>query len=239
MTTDTLRHAGRLWDYLSSPRSRAPCDVVAVLCSYDLRVCDHACALVQQGLAERLLLSGRSGNWTRHLWDRPEAQVFLERAVAGGVPEWAITLEEQATNFGENVAFTRQKLPGARSVTFVTKPNSILRVGLTVPVRWPGLAAWIDCPDIEFPGGVSNVVGILGVIDEMVGDIHRIIEYPRRGFQVSHELPEEVLESWRYLIGQGFRGHLLPGPAPDLSAGDRASVAVLDQSGVVVRRRPD
>jgi len=212
MDTHTLRHARRLWDYLSSCRGRATCDVVAVLCSYDLRVCDHACALIRQGLAQRLLLSGRSGNWTRHIWDRPEAQVFLERATTNGLPESAILLEEQATNFGENIANTRQKVPGAGAITFVTKPNSILRVALTVPVRWPGLAAWVDCPDIEFPDGVSNVVGILGVIDEMVGDIHRIIEYPARGFQAAHELPEDIVDSWRYLIAQGFKGHLLPGP---------------------------
>jgi hypothetical protein len=78
MDTQTLRHAGRLWDYLSSRRGRETGDVVAVLCSYDLRVCDHACALIRQELAERLLLSGRSGNWTRHIWERREAQVFLE-----------------------------------------------------------------------------------------------------------------------------------------------------------------
>lgn len=214
MTTPTLRHARRLWDYLSSPRGRVPCDVVAVFCSYDLRVCDHACALFHDGLAQRLLLSGKSGNWTRHLWDRPEARVFLDRAKARGVPESAIIIEEEATNFGENVSCSRQKLPSARAVTFVTKPNSILRVALTVPVQWPGLIASVDSPDLEFPEGVSNAIGILGVIDEMVGDVHRIIEYPRRGFQAPHDLPQDVLESWHYLIAHGFRNHLLVDAIP-------------------------
>jgi uncharacterized SAM-binding protein YcdF (DUF218 family) len=210
MSTLTMQHAGRLWAYLSSFKTRAPCDVAVVCCSYDLRVCDYACELLQSGLAKQLLISGNTGNWTRHLWTRPEAQVFLERAKANGIAESSVILEERATNFGENISFSRQLIPHARTVTWVTKPNSVLRVVLTAAVQWPGITTHVDCPMIDFPAGISNVVGILGVIDEMVGDLHRIIEYPRLGFQGEHTLPQEILESWRYLVGQGFKNHLLP-----------------------------
>ncbi|SEL34570.1 Uncharacterized SAM-binding protein YcdF, DUF218 family [Stigmatella aurantiaca] len=205
----TLEHARRLWDYLSSFKHQAPSELAVICCSYDLRVCDYACELLKKGLTKQLLISGNTGNWTRHLWDKPEALVFLERARANGVSEAQLLIEDRSTNFGENIAFSRQLAPQARTVTFLTKPNSVLRVALTAAVGWPGITANVDCPPIDFPDGVSNVVGILGVIDEMVGDLHRILVYPRLGFQQEHSLPSDILESWRYLINQGFKGHLL------------------------------
>ena len=52
-------------------------DAIVICCSYDLRVCDHACQLIKDGYSERLVISGMQGNWTRHLWDSTEAEVFF------------------------------------------------------------------------------------------------------------------------------------------------------------------
>jgi uncharacterized SAM-binding protein YcdF (DUF218 family) len=210
MESTTLHHARRLWEFMSARATPEPCEAIVVCCSYDLRVCDHACELLRRGLAPLLILSGNTGNWTRHLWEVPEAQVFRQRALERGVAPEQILTEERATNFGENIAFTRRMRPELRSATFLTKPNSVRRVRLTVPVQWPGLIAGVDAPPLEFPGDVSNVVGLLGVIDEMVGDLDRIVQYPARGFQVSCPVPEEVMEAWRWLVEQGFTHHLLP-----------------------------
>jgi hypothetical protein len=65
------------------------------------------------------------------------------------------------------------------------------------------------CPNILFPNDVSNVIGIFGLINEMVGDIERILKYPQFGFQVEHALPEEVLASWEYLVREGFTQHMM------------------------------
>ena len=207
--TTALEHAGVLWSYLAATRRREPAEAVVVCCSYDLRVCDYACDLVKQGLAPRLVLSGKTGNWTRFLWTAPEAHVFKERALANGIAPERILVEDRSTNFGENIAFVRALLPDLRRVIFITKPNAILRVALTVPVQWPGIAAYVDAPAWKFPEDVSNIIGVFGVMHEMVGDVDRMQQYPARGFQVPHELPEPVLESWRALIAAGFGRHLL------------------------------
>jgi len=165
---------------------------------------------VRQGIADTLVLSGNTGNWTRHLWRRPEAEVFAERALENGLPSSAIVIENRATNFGENVAFTRDLLRDATAVVFVTKPASVLRVILTAKSKWPDIAFHVSSPSIRFPYEVSSVVGVLGIIDEIVGDIQRIREYPKLGYQVPHELPANVVESWPYLLQQGFTRHLLP-----------------------------
>jgi hypothetical protein len=90
-------------------------------------------------------------------------------------------------------------------VTFVSKPNSLLRVKLTAEAQWHEITSYVIGPDLSFPQRVSGVVEIKGVVNEMVGDIERIQNYPDSGYQVSHELPERIL------IEQGLADHLLPG----------------------------
>lgn len=193
-----------------------------VCCSYDLRVCDYACELIQQGLAPRLVLTGGSGRWTRHLWSVPEARVFAERARAQGIDPQQMDLEEQAANFGQNIAFVRDAFPQLRRVTFVTKPNAVLRVALSVPVQWPQVTAWIDAPPLCFPQQVSPIIGVLGVIHEMVGDIDRVMQYPALGFQIPHALPAPILSSWEYLLAAGFDAERLPQASTPSGSGRRA-----------------
>ena len=47
------------------------------------------------------------------------------------------------------------------------------------------------------------------IINIMVGDLQRIIEYPKQGFQIEQEVPEEVLEAFGALTEAGYDKHLL------------------------------
>ncbi len=209
MPSPTIKHAKLIWDYLTSFSKPEKSDAIVVCCSYDLRVCDYACELLQASMAPLILFSGNNGNWTNHLWDRPESQVFKERAESKGISTSKLLIEPNSTNIGENISFSRQIISKAKVVTFVTKPNTILRVKLSVPIKWPDVYAYTASPPFNFPDEISNIVGIFGVINEMVGDIQRIIEYPKLGYQVAHTLPEEVLESWEYLVRCGFTQHMM------------------------------
>lgn len=147
----TLQDARLLWDFLGQGRCHVPCELLVVCGSYDLRVCDHACELLERGLAERLLFTGNTGHWTRHLWVEPEAELFARHARARGVSDSLIVIEPRATNFAENIAFARELFPDLRRATFVTKPNSIRRVAR--PCRSAG-RVWRDTwmrPTTHFP----------------------------------------------------------------------------------------
>lgn len=202
--------AGEIWAYMSAVQSQSKSDAIVICCSYDLRVCDHACQLMEEGYSETLVISGKSGNWTRHVWDVPEAQVFRDRAISNGIDEARILLEPRATNFGENITFSKALIPRAKTVTFVSKPNSLLRVKLTAEAQWPDVDSYVSCPNIEFPAEVSNTIGVWGVINEMVGDIERIQRYPEFGYQARHLIPENIVQNWKYLVEQGFTYHLMP-----------------------------
>ncbi len=209
MPTEVIKNAKLIWDYLASFHQGQTSDAIVVCCSYDLRVCDYACGLMAEIGAQQLLFSGNTGNWTRQLWDEPEAKVFKARAIKNGIDPALILTEEQATNIGENIAFSKKLLPDAETITFVTKPNTILRVKLTVPLHWSGITAVTACPPFTFPDRVSNIVGMFGVINEMVGDIQRILSYPALGYQIAHNLPAHILTAYEFLIDQGFTEHLM------------------------------
>ncbi len=160
-------------------------------------------------MSETLVISGKFGNWTRHIWNEPESQIFYDRAISNGISEAQILVEPNATNFGENISFTKLLIPQAKTVTFVSKPNSLLRVKLTVEAQWPEVNAHVSCPEIEFPGEVSNIIGVWGVINEMTGDIERIQKYPKLGYQANHLLPDNIIKNWEFLMEQGFTYHLM------------------------------
>lgn len=204
MLTETLHHAYVLWSYFESVRSVEKSDVIVVCCSYDLRVCDYACELLTDGLAERIIFSGKQGRWTSMIWDKSESDIFYDHAINKGIDKDRLFKESTATNIGENIACSKLLIQDAQKVIFLSKPNTILRVKLTVPVHWADVQYCVSCPDIQFPDEISNIVGVFGLISEMVGDVERIIEYPRQGYQVSHKLPEEVLVSYNYLKEKGF-----------------------------------
>ena len=43
----------------------------------------------------------------------------------------------------------------------------------------------------------------------MVGDLQRILEYPRRGLQAYQHVPDEVLEAYELLKTAGFTKQLI------------------------------
>lgn len=204
MKSETIIHGEKIWNYFSSFNNVDKSDVIVVCCSYDLRVCDHACDLLKQGLAKKIIFSGFQGRWTKALWAESESVVFFKRAIENGIGEEQIILESSATNIGENIALSRLLVPEATSVIFATKPNTLLRVKLTAPIQWPDIHFFTSCPKLQFPTEISNVVGLFGLISEMVGDVQRIIEYSRLGYQVGWQLPEEIETSYNYLKDNGF-----------------------------------
>src|SRR4051794_40177625 len=99
--------AGTGWDYHLLHHRLAPADVILVLCSHDMAVAARGAQLWLEGWAPRLVYSGGLGSITRQMWSEPEADQFARVAAAMGVPPEQILIENQSTNTGENVRFTR------------------------------------------------------------------------------------------------------------------------------------
>jgi uncharacterized SAM-binding protein YcdF (DUF218 family) len=216
LSQDVFRAAQAVWDYHRLGHVLAPADLIFVLGSHDLRVAEHAADLFHRGLAPRVVLSGGFGVRKASPWAKSEAEMFAEVMGQRGVPESAMLLEPRSTNTGENVQFTRELLVASgltvRQVIAVQKPYMERRTFATIRKQWPDVALQVSSPLLDFAAYCDATIPVQQVIEFMVGDLQRIIEYPQRGFMISQEVPAPVLRAYEILIAAGYTCHLLTNP---------------------------
>lgn len=212
ITKEVLVEARKLWDYHHLYHSPAKSDCILVLGSHDLRVADRGAELYLEGWAPIILFSGGLGNVTKGIWKVPEADQFARIALDKGVPAEAIFIENQSTNTGENIEFSRQLLEdkGLNPHTFllVQKPYMERRSYATFKKRWPEKELIVTSPKIPFEEYPNDEIPMERVINIMVGDLQRIRIYPAKGFQIPQEIPDDVWEAYERLVAWGFDKHL-------------------------------
>jgi uncharacterized SAM-binding protein YcdF (DUF218 family) len=207
ITADILADAKTLWRFHKIDTHLHPADAIVGLGSYDLRVADQAATLFHNKLAPLVIFTGARGNWTNGLAGT-EADLFAERAIVLGVPNTAIVRERTATNIGENIRLTAGLLPASPHCIFVTKPQTTRRCLATVQKQWPDCHAHICCPQTSFEEQPMSDHTLTDLINEMVGDLWRLLTYPAKGFQVPVSIPPTVLRAYNQLRAAGFTGHI-------------------------------
>jgi uncharacterized SAM-binding protein YcdF (DUF218 family) len=208
ITQHTRDLAKRLWDYhrLSSPLVKS--DFILALGSHDERVAHHAAQLMRDGWAPFVVASGGYGKITSRVSKTTEAERFAQIMREAGVRADAIVVEPLASNTGENLSFTRALLATlglsiARGI-LVTKPYMERRSYATAARQWPEVSWTVSSPAIPFETYPSEDVTERRMIDLMVGDLQRIAEYPRLGFQIPQEIPSDVWAAGLELAEHGF-----------------------------------
>ena len=200
-----------LWNYHQVHHEPVVSDLIFVLGSNDLRVADRAAELFHQGFAPMIAFSGGTGRLTQS-WTKSEAEQFAARARLLGVPDEAILIESRSTNTGENIRFTRglllEKGLSPNSILAVQKPYMERRVLAAMEVQWPGVSIRVTSPRIAFSDYCTEEIPERMVIEAMVGDFQRILDYPALGFASVQPVPQDVMEAFVKLRDQGYTGQL-------------------------------
>lgn len=206
-------YAKMIWDYMLMHMAPEKCDCIFVLCSNDLRVADYAARLYQDGYGDFLAFSGGYGNFTRGLFEKPEAELFAERAIALGVPADKIVIENQATNTGENVSFTLRLLQTQhrqpQSWLLVQKPFMERRSLATFQKQLPGVKAIVTSPPIPYEQYPNEAISKELLLHTLVGDLQRVIAYPAKGYITPQEVPAEVVSAMEALLHMGYHQHAI------------------------------
>ena len=206
LSAEALAAARVLWRFHAVYDEPVRADAIVGLGSYDLRVADRCAELFHSRIAPRLALSGRAGNWTAGLFATSEAEAFAHRCAERGVPASAILIEPEATNIGENLRLTAALLgPDVERVVIVTKPQTQRRVLAAAARQWPDVEALITAPETPFERQPTDGHPLPRLIEEMVGDLQRLIDYPARGFAAEVDIPGDVMAAWRFLIARRLR----------------------------------
>ena len=211
-----------VWRYHLLGHELAKADAILVLCSHDTAVAERGAELFLAGWGPLLIFSGGQGAITSRLWQQPEADLFAGIAVEKGVPRDAILIENQSTNTGENVLFTRRLLErhglDPRRFILVQKPYMERRSYATFRKVWPDKEVIVTSPRVSLDQYLAayshQSLTPDDVISIMVGDLQRIRLYPQLGFQIHQEIPDDVSRAFDELVKAGYDRHLVR-PNPD------------------------
>jgi len=200
------KYAKIIWDYMLMHQKLEPSDLILTFGSRDLSIPERAAELFLQGLAPVLVFSGYGYKFV----PRSEAEVYAEVAVKLGVPKEKIFIEDKSMNTGENILFSKDliiknNLPHKR-IILVQKPYMERRIFAAFRKQWPEPQIIITSPQVSYEDYVRDNLYYSKekIINTIVGDLQRIKEYPKLGFQIEQEIPEKVWEAYEKLQELGF-----------------------------------
>jgi uncharacterized SAM-binding protein YcdF (DUF218 family) len=196
-----------LWDYLCLHEVVVAGDAILVLGSRDVRSAEWAAELWREGRAPLLIFSGCRGPLTRD-WAQTEAEVFAGAAARLGVPQEVMHLEMRSTNTGENVRFSRA-LAAERGLVLgrlvvVHTPYLERRARATLRRFWPDAEPFLSSPPLTLETYPTAEILLPSVLARLAGEVHRMLEYPARGYQAPEEVPPAVIAAWQELVSLGY-----------------------------------
>lgn len=206
-----------IWDYMLMGHKLKEADLIVVLGSHDIRTAEYAAQLWKDGWAPYLVCSGSGTvHKSNPAWDefngRPEAEVFAEIAIEAGVSKDKVLVENQSQNTGDNFKFTKKLLDEKgidfHKVILVQKPFMERRTYAIAKVQWPDKETLVTAPPMSVE---EYSLGLEGEwwIHAMVGDLQRIKEYPKMGFQIEQLIPDDAWGAYEYLVGLGYTDYLI------------------------------
>ena len=201
-----------LWDYLGMHQQPEKADCIVGFGNFNTDIARRAAELYLQGYAPKVLFTGGLGRNTQGLLPEPEAVRFAKVAMACGVPEGDILLEDKSTNTAENILFTREKLrelglPHER-ILGVHQHFMERRITAAMGVYWPELHFTVTSPQVTIPEYLERAkrqgVSENASVSVIVGDFQRMDLYAKKGYQLPQEIPEKAWEAFRQLVEMGF-----------------------------------
>ena len=207
-----------LWQYMQVHQAAGKADCLLVLGGRDDRVASYAAELAQKFHYWYIVVSGgvAAHNEIAALWTEPtEAEHFAAVMKREGVSK-SILLEKTSTNTGENAVNTfkllqSQDSPMPLSIQLVTKSYMERRALATFEAQWPDKDAifTVSSPQSNFDEYMNDIHTRDQTINIMVGDMHRILEYPKQGYQTKQHVPDTVHAAYTRLVAAGYTKRLL------------------------------
>jgi uncharacterized SAM-binding protein YcdF (DUF218 family) len=213
VTDQDRRDAEMIWGYHQMGHQVRSCEVAIGLGSHDLGVAAHVAKLYRAGLFPVVVFTGATSPTTRDRFPRGEAVHYREHAMELGVPTEVILVEPRATNTGANLTLSREVLADAglhpSSALLICKPYAQRRSFATAAKVWPELDVACASAQQSLPDYVQGIGDERLVVDMMVGDLQRVIEYPKKGFTIEQYVPREVRDAYSRLVERGFTRRLM------------------------------
>ena len=207
-----LSHLQIIWDYLCLHEEPKKADIIVGFGNFNTDIAVRAAQLYHEGYAPKILFTGGLGRNTETLFPVSEAERFKRTAMACGVPEEDIILEDKSRNTRENIELTREKLEELRlphaHILGVHQPFMERRIVAAMGVYWPEQSFSVTCPQVSIPEYLKRAkeqgISENASVSVIVGDFQRIELYAKLGYQLPQYIPDEAWEAYYKLIDMGF-----------------------------------
>lgn len=74
---------------------------------------------------------------------------------------------------------------------------------------WPQIEIICASEPLELDDYLKSIGDEKLVLDMLVGDLQRVIEYPKNGFAIAQDVPEDVHDAYESLIRDGSTSRLI------------------------------
>lgn len=213
ITDEQFHDATLIWNYHQMGHEVRGCSAAIGLGSHDLGVATTAAHLYRAGLFPIVVFSGGNSPTTRARFPRGEAVHYREHALGLGMPDEAILVESKAANTGQNIALSREVLAEAgvavESLLLISKPYMERRSYATCRKLWPEAEVVCASEPLELDDYIKSIGDEKLVVDMLVGDLQRVIEYPKLGFAVEQDVSGDVYDAYERLLRAGFDSRLI------------------------------
>ena len=209
---DFMKPLQVIWDYLGMHQNLQKADCIVGFGNFNTDIARRAAELYHQGYAPKILFTGGLGRNTEGLLPEPEAMRFAKVAMACGVPEEDIILEDKSRNTKENIEFTRALLEELAishdHILGVHQPFMERRIVAAMGVYWPEQSFSVTSPQVTIPEYLTRAreQGITenASVSVIVGDFQRIELYAQLGYQLPQYIPEDAWEAYHTLVAMGY-----------------------------------
>jgi uncharacterized SAM-binding protein YcdF (DUF218 family) len=112
-----------------------------------LKFAEEILSLYRQGYFTNVIISGGVTSQSHH----SEVSILSQALLCHGIPEHRMLIEDKATNTGQNVTFTREKVKdlGVEDLLLIGKISSKRRYIMTVRKQWPEIGR-ICCHGVNY-----------------------------------------------------------------------------------------
>jgi hypothetical protein len=213
-TTDDLRHARLLWEYLRLGIPVRSADCLLVFGGHDIGVADRAAELYRKRTASLVVVSGGSRAVPDGSDFPTEADAIADVILARGVPKDAIAVERLASNTSENFWLSAELLRdlglAPESFLAITKPYAERRTMATARRRWPRTNFAATSQEVGFEEYLTGDIPVGRVLSHLAGEALRLEAYATSGLiDPGESIPEHVLDAARALLDNGFRSRAM------------------------------
>lgn len=216
MEQTAFAHLQTIWDYMHLNMQPQKAGCIVGFGTYNTEIARRAAQLYRQGLAPLVVFTGGLGRNTSGRCTVSEAAQFAAVAMAEGVPQSAILLEDESTNTMENLLFTRRLLgrlsPVPASVLAVHQPFMERRLFAAWGVYWPEMPVSITSPQYSLARhlelSVAQGITEQAAVEVIVGDFQRMDLYAKKGYQTPQAIPPRAWAAFDALVQAGYTGQL-------------------------------